>query len=83
MEPSFLVPSLPLSLPTVREDVCVTLNVPMEVEMPIGLRHWVGNTPVNSNNLSSFAPVMNDLKAESKSEAVKTTLPRWVYRVLW
>ena len=51
--------------------------------MPIGLRHWVGNTPVNSNNLSSFAPVMNDLKAESKSEAVKTTLPRWVYRVLW
>ena len=83
MEPSFLVPSLPLSLPTVREDVCVTLNVPIEVEMPIGLRHWVGNTPVNSNNLSSFVPVMNDLKAESKSEAVKTTLPRWVYRVLW
>ena len=83
MEPSFLVPSLQLVLPAVREDVCVTLNVPTEVGMPNGPRHWVGSTPVNSNNLSSFAPVMKDLKAESKSDAVKATLPRWFYRVLW
>ena len=75
-EPSFLVTSLLLFLPAVREGVYAISDVLTEVERPIGIRYWVGSTPVNSNNLSSFAPVINDLMAESKSEATKATTPR-------
>ena len=69
--------SLRLSLLLGREDVCGIFGVLPEVWYRLQTTHCVGNTPVDSANLPSFAPIISTLNEKEDTKETKKSSPRW------
>ena len=67
----------PAIAPSGREDVCGIFGVLPEVWYRLETTHCVGNTPVDSANLPSFAPIISTLNEKEDTKETKKSSPRW------